>query len=110
MSARPYVIINDIDQPKPDMVCQYVAGIGYCYLDRRGSKPTHDGMRGHEATPVEEFGFVSVDNSDGTVSFYRADIPVTATYRDGEPRRWQHHADGFEFRRLDPAALEGRTP
>lgn len=113
MTERPqttprYVIINDCDQPKPDMVCQWVPGIGYCYLDRRGTKPDHDGMTGREATSLEAFGFVWTDNPDGTVSFYRSERPVTATYRDGVKRRWQHHADSFEFRRLTAGARKAK--
>lgn len=103
-----YVIINEIDAPEPRMVCQWVPGIGYCYLDRRGTKPDHDGMIGAEATPVEAFGFAWAENPDGTVSFYRSERPVTATYRDGVPRRWQHHADSFEFRRLTAGARRAK--
>lgn len=103
-NKAPYVIINDCDLPSPNLVAQWVPGVGYCYLDRRGTKPDHDGMQGLRCTPVEAFGFVWTDNPDGTVSFYRSERPVTATYRDGRPRRWQHDADSFEFRRLVPAA------
>ncbi len=95
-----YVIINEIDAPEPRMVCQWVPRIGYCYLDRRDGKHRHDGMRGDEATPIEAFGFVWTDNPDGSVSFYMSDKPVTATYRDGEPRRWQSRVQSFERRRL----------
>ena len=87
------------------MVCQWVPGVGYCYLNRSGTKPSHDGMLGREATPIEAFGFVWTDNSDGTVSFYLADdppLPVTATYRDGTPRRWQSRAASFEFKQIKP--------
>jgi hypothetical protein len=95
-----YAIINDTDAPEPRMVCQWMPGVGYCYLDRGRGKPDFDGMPGAKATSVEEFGFVCADNADGTVSFYRSDRPVTATYDDGEPRQWQHHRDSFEFRKL----------
>lgn len=104
MPVSPYVIINDTDAPEPRMVCQRVPGVGYCYLDRSRGKPDFDGMQGAEATPVEAFGFVWADNSDGAVTFYRVDRPITATYRDGEPRCWQHAADSFEFRKLNPIA------
>jgi hypothetical protein len=100
-----YVIINDCDAPEPRMVCQYVPGIGYCYLDRRNNKPDFDGMRGVEATPIEAFSIVWTDNSDGTVSFYQSDRPIIATYRDGEPRRWQSRSTGFEYRQLKAAAI-----
>lgn len=106
MSARSqYVIINDIDAPEPRMVCQWVPGIGYCYLDRRDNKPDHDGMRSTEATPIEAFGFVWAHNADGTVSFYLSDKPVTATYRDGKARRWQSRSTGFEYRQLKAVAI-----
>ena len=95
-----YVIINDFDAPQPSMVCQWVPGVGYCYLDRRDTKPNHDGMTGDAATPVEAFGIVWTDNKDGTVSFYLSDSPVTATYQDGEPRVWQSSRNSFEFKRL----------
>lgn len=101
-----YVIINDVDAPEPAMVCQWVPSIGYCYLDRRHPKPRHDGMRGLEATPIEAFGFLWVENSDGTVSFYQSDLPVTATYQDGEPRRWQSRATSFEHKVLRRAAIQ----
>ena len=103
-----YAIINDCDAPRPEMVCQWVAGVGYCYLDRRGTKPDHDGMTGAEATPVEAFGFVWAENPDGTVSFYRSERPATATYRDGVPRRWQSRAEAFEHRRLATGAVRAR--
>jgi len=100
-----YVIINDIDAPEPNMVCQWVPGIGYCYLDRRNGKPRHDGMRGAEATPIEAFGFEWAEDRDGMVRFYQAERPVTATYRDGEPRRWQSRTTFFEYRRIKAAAV-----
>jgi len=102
---RPkYVIINDTDSPTPEMVCQWVKSIGYCYMDRRGSKPEFDGMQGAEATPVEAFGFVWAEDTDGVTRFYRSDLTPTAVYQDGEPRRWQGRADGFEFRTLKAKA------
>ena len=104
MTAK-YVIINDTDVPASHMVCQWIRGIGYCYLDRSGTKPDHDGMQGIEATPIEAFGFSWVEDRDGYVRFYRADRPVTATYQDGELRRWQSRANGFEHQRLKPSAI-----
>lgn len=95
-----YVIINDTDRPEPAMVCQWIPGVGYCYLDRGRGKPGFDGMVGAEATSLEAFGFVWAENRNGTVTFYRSDRPSIATYRDGEPRRWQNRADSFEFRKL----------
>ena len=109
-TPAPYVIMNDFDRPEPAMVCQWVPGIGYCYLDRTGTKPLHDGMRGAEATPIEAFGFVWTENSDGTVSFYLTDNPiVTATYQDGEPRQWQSPAKSFEFRQLTASVVKQRV-
>ena len=97
-----YVIINDIDAPEPRMVCQWLPGVGYCYLDRSRGKPRHDGMMGREATPIEAFGWTWAEDEDnGSWSrFYRTDKPSTATYWDGLPRRWQHDGDYFEFKRL----------
>ena len=102
-TSRPrYVIIDDIDAPEPRMVCQWVPGIGYCYLDRKRNKPAHDGMSGIRATPIEDFGWTWAEDEDGGswVRFYRTERPVTATYPDGVLRRWQHPADYFEFKRL----------
>ena len=98
----PYVILNDIDAPEPRMVCQWVPGIGYCYLDRTRGKPRHDGMSGTEATPLDVFGWTWAEDEDGGswVRFYRTDRPSTAIYPDGVPRRWQHESDYFEFKRL----------
>lgn len=92
-----YAIINDCDCPEPRMVCQWVTGVGYCYLERKFNKPGFDGMNGSEATSMQEFGFDWTENSNGTVSFSRSERAVTALYRDGEPRRWQHQADQFDF-------------
>jgi hypothetical protein len=105
----PYVIINDIDGPYFRMICQWVPGVGYCYLDRGKSKPRHDGMAGKEATPVDAFGIVWTDNADGSVSFYRSDLPATATYRDGQPRRWHDAADSAEYPRLTRSNVRKRT-
>lgn len=109
---RPkYVIINDCDAPQPRMVCQWIPGVGYCYMDRRDHKSDFDGMSGAEATPVESFGFVWVEDTDGYVRFYLADNPphpVTATYRDGKPRRWQDRQEFFEWRQLKPGAIKVR--
>jgi len=104
-----YVIINDCDKPEPNMVCQWVPGIGYCYLDRRSTKPEHDGMAGEQATSIEAFGFVWTDNSDGTVSFYKTDKPVTAVYSDGKPRSWQSSTTSFERVQLRDATLRKTT-
>ena len=95
-----YVIINETDAPEPAMVCQWVPGCGYCYLDRKPPKPAYDGMQGDEATPLEAFGFVCRDGPDGTVRFFLSGEVATATYRDGKPRRWQSHATAFHRRRL----------
>lgn len=102
MGKSRYVIINDFDAPQPDMVCQWVPGVGYCYLDRRGNKPSFDGMRGAEAVPVETFGWAWAEDEDGGswVRFYRTEEGSTASYQDGSPRRWQNNASYFEFKRL----------
>ncbi len=97
---QKYVIINDCDAPQPRMVCQWVPGVGYCYLDRRQNKSAYDGMYGDAATPMEAFGFICRDDPDGTVSFYLSGEQPTATYKDGQPRRWQSHATAFQRRRL----------
>ena len=111
MSDRPkYVIINDCDRPEPRMVCQWVPGVGYCYLDRSRTLPSHDGMSGEEATRIEDFGLSWADNADGTVSFYATGQPSTATYRDGKPRQWQSMVRSFERRQLPRAALATATP
>lgn len=104
--ARPeYVIINDTDGPTASMVCQWVPSVGYCYLDRSGTKPRHDGMKGAEATDVQDFGWVYTNNKDGTVSFYLTKQPSTATYRDGAHRRWQSPEIGFERKRVTAAMV-----
>lgn len=98
-----YVIINDYDAPEPNMICQWVPGKGYCYLDRCKPKPRHDGMSGNAATSLSAFGFKWSEGDGGIVSFYLADdppLPVTATYHDGEPRRWQSALTYFEHRML----------
>lgn len=100
-----YVIINDTDAPEPRMVCQWVPGIGYCYMDRRNNKADFDGMSGREAMPIEAFGFSVAEDTDGFARFYLSERPVTATYHDGDPRRWQSHQTFFEWRQLKAAAI-----
>lgn len=102
-----YVIVSDCDQPAPNMICQWVPGIGYCYLDRTGSKPGHDGMNADGVTSVEQFGISWADNSDGTVSFFPSGKPVTATYHDGKARKWQSKATSFCREQIAPAAVRG---
>lgn len=107
-TRAPYVIVSPFDAPQPDMVCQWVRGVGYCYLDRRGTKPDFDGMRGAEATSIDAFGFAWTDNPDGTVSFYRSERPATAVYPDGQPRSWQHRSHSFEWRRLTAGVVAAK--
>lgn len=90
-----YVIMNDTDAPQPNMVCQWVEGVGYCYLDRTNNKPRHDGMRGSEATPVTTFGVGWVEGK-GMVQFY-VTHPSFARYPDGMPRRWQSDVREFSW-------------
>ena len=104
----PYVIINDTDRPMPEMVCQWVPGVGYCYLDRSGNNPSFDGMKGREATPVEEFGLGWTNTRSGAVRFYRSGAEPCAKYQDGEPRIWQSQYWAFEYRRLRRADVKGR--
>lgn len=109
MTERPrYVIINDIDAPQPNMVAQYVTGTGYCYLDRRNAR--FDGMRGHEAIDVRKFGFSWVEDTDGVVRFYRNELAPTATYSDGESRRWKASGDFFEWPMIKAKARVARSP
>ena len=93
-----YVIINDTDAPQPNMVCQWVPEVGYCYMDR--SKATFDGMKGRGATPVEAFGVLWAEDSDGMTRFYPSEKPPAATYQDGKPRRWHGITRSFEWKRL----------
>lgn len=57
-------------------------------------------MGGYEATDVRAFGFSWAEHQDGTVIFYRNELEPTATYGDGEPRRWQSPERSFGFRVL----------
>lgn len=98
-----YVIINDTDAPQPHMVCQWVPRIGYCYMDRR--KADFDGMTGREATSIEDFGFRWAEDTDSVTRFYLSDIPPTAAYHDGEPRRWQSRIHSFEWNTLKAGAV-----
>jgi hypothetical protein len=111
MGNRPakYVIINETDAPEPAMVCQWVSGIGYCYLDRREPKPRYDGMSGDAATPIEAFGFAwTEEKADGTVFIFWSGAPVTATYSDGRLRRWQSDIVMFTHRQLVCGAMQKR--
>ncbi len=108
-TSKPrYAIINDCDAPQPRMVCQWVPGVGYCYMDRRENKADFDGMRGTEATKIEEFGFRWAEDPDGVTRFYLSGIPPTASYRDGESRKWQSSVVSFEWRTLKAGAIEKR--
>jgi len=96
MSDRhKYVILNDTDAPQPNMVCQWVEGIGYCYLDRTHNKPDFDGMTGSEATPVTTFGIQWIE-TDGEVDFWVMGRSF-ARYTDGIPRKWQSSAPNFSW-------------
>lgn len=101
-----YVIIDEFDAPEPAMVCQWVPNVGYCYLNRSGTKPRRDGMTGANATPIEAFGFDWRETGKGTVCFEMTSRPSTATYFDGMPRRWQSTAFFFEYRRLTTEAVK----
>ena len=104
-----YVIIDEFDAPEPEMVCQMVDGVGYCYLDRRGTKPSHDGMKGSRATPVERFGFAIGENANGTVTFYPTGQEIVAQYSDGVPRKWQSPMRAFEHVRLAKTGRQKRV-
>ena len=108
MTKPKYAIINDTDAPQPSVVVQWGPTVGYCYLDR--TKSSFDGMRGYEATDIEDFGFRWAENPDGTVSFYMSDIPSTATYRDGKPRAWQSPVKSFERRVLTKKVVVEKGP
>jgi hypothetical protein len=112
-NAKPpkYVIINDTDAPEPKMVCQWMPDVGYCYLDRTNGKRRHDGMIGSEAVSIEAFGWTwseEKDNGELLVKFMRTN-KSTATYPDGVPRDWQHHADSFEFKTLKSKQISKPT-
>jgi hypothetical protein len=95
-SRYRYVILNDTDCPERKMVCQFVDGIGYCYLNRDPILARHDGMVSYRPTPMADFGFAVTDMPDGIVKFSQVSSPC-ATYEDGAPRRWQGRATEFEF-------------
>lgn len=103
-----YVIINDFDAPQPNMVCQWVEGVGYCYLDRTRLKPRYDGMVGTEASEVGAFGFCWEEKADGIVAFHRTDLGSVAVYRDGEYRRWCDSRDEFDHRQLTRADVKAK--
>lgn len=81
------------------MVCQWVPGVGYCYLDRTGNKPSFDGMKGEEATPINTFGILVHEAKDGIITF-QVTGKSFARYPDGQPRRWQSSAPQFTHQRL----------
>ena len=98
-----YVIINEFDAPAPQMVCQWVPNVGYCYLDR--SKARFDGMDGRRATDIGAFGFSWVEYGKGMVRFSQT-RPVTATYEDGAPRRWQSPEREFKYSRVTVGVVQ----
>lgn len=86
-----FAIINTCDAPQRRMVCEYIKGVGYCYMSRETN--THlkfyDGMTASRPTAMEKFGFmVEYDNHVREVKFTRI-ATSTATYEDGKPRDWQ---------------------
>lgn len=110
MTTTPkFAIVNDIDAPQPSLVCQWVPGVGYCYLDRRAGKANHDGMHPTKPTPIEAFGF-NVTQDEGRVRFQLLDdLEVTATYADGRPRRWQSRVTSFSYALLTPGKVLRKT-
>ena len=91
MKAR-FVIINTTDAPEPNNVAEWIEGIGYCYMVRKGKGHRHkkgfDGMQpNRETTPVDAFGIaVCVRENDAVFSTV---VLSAAIYLDGKPRRWQ---------------------
>jgi hypothetical protein len=79
-------------------------------MDRREHKSDFDGMRGHEATPIEAFGFLWVEDTDGVTRFYLSDITPTATYGDGGPRAWQSRVGSFEWSTLKTGVVKKARP
>jgi hypothetical protein len=90
---RPrFAIINTCDAPCRRHVCQWIDGLGYCYMARELEPhlKRYDGMKPSMPTPIEAFGF-SVESSHREARFIRVG-PSTATYEDGKPRKWQDAA------------------
>lgn len=89
--AKPprFAIINTTDQPSRRMLCEFIPGIGYCYMSRHEFPylKEYDGMGASRPTAIETFGF-SAEVGRAEVVFTRTG-ESTATYEDGEHRSWQ---------------------
>lgn len=98
-----YAIVNTVDAPTPEMVAQWIPGVGYCYLDRTGNKPSFDGMPADEATGINTFGITVFEHGDGP-NKGKVDFLATgrsfARYHDGLPRLWQDSRHTFTHTRL----------
>lgn len=94
-AAMPrFAIVNTCDGPYKRMVCEWVDGVGYCYMDRihDESLKKFDGMTPSRPTGMEVFGFRIVVGEK--VAAFVQVSESSATYEDGKPRRWHdHHVD-----------------
>lgn len=102
LNPPKYAIINDADKPEPNLVVEYVEGVGYCYMTRSLApyKMRYDGMGPRPSTTsMKAFGFDIVER-EFQVDFAMV-LPSTATYPDGSPRQWQSHLTAFSLPRVD---------
>lgn len=92
-----FAIINTCDAPQRRMVCEYLDGVGYCYM-ARAMEPhlkMYDGMNPERPTSLEDFGFdIEISNNE---ALFRRTRTWVATYEDGMPRKWQDRVYPFEF-------------
>ena len=90
-----FAIINTCDGPYKRMVCEWVEGFGYCYMNRLIDKSLKrfDGMTPKRPTSMEDFGF-SVIVGEKVAAFCQT-AASSATYEDGQPRRWHDNSTNF---------------
>ena len=83
---KEFFIVDDCDAPKQRMIAVLSedGNLYYTHPKLIGHGPMH----GRRATNVKEFGFEIEEEESGTYKFTKTSRS-TATYPDGQPRRWQ---------------------
>ena len=101
-----FAIVNTLDGPCRNMICEWVNGIGYCYMRRSVAVhlKCYDGMKPTRPTSIEDFGFeILVDEFAREAHFIRRGRSV-ATYEDGSHLDWQDTSfvDDFTLPLVEP--------
>jgi len=98
ISSSGFYIVNTYDRPSEDYIAEKRSDGKFYYVHPRlKNVKMYWGMTPEQPTPIEDFG-IRVAQLDGMLYGARdPEMPKTAAYSDGRPRKWQG-AGIFEFR------------